>query len=98
MKMTRAEAVAAVAEQVTPLAEHGGDRKSEDSKSTLRRNVEQQGNSKEYRTAKLARDAPEVVERMKAGEFRNMAEAERAAGVVRRQDNSTQTAIACARQ
>ena len=31
--------------------------------------------------ARLARDYPEIWERMKAGEFKNVAEAERAAGI-----------------
>jgi hypothetical protein len=39
------------------------------------------GTSATYRTAKLKRDHPEIAERMAAGEFKSVAEAERAAGV-----------------
>jgi len=38
------------------------------------------GTSATYRIAKLKRDHPDVAERLEAGEFKNVAEAERAAG------------------
>jgi hypothetical protein len=38
------------------------------------------GSTADYRTALLARDYPEIVERMKAGEFESIAKAEREAG------------------
>jgi len=79
MKMTRAEAVAAVAEQVTPLAEHRQPTKEEEENKPTGSRLKIYGSTKEYRTAKLARDAPKIVERMKTGEFRSVAVAERAA-------------------
>ena len=39
------------------------------------------GNSTPYRVAKLGRDRPDIIERMKAGEFLSVREAERAAGM-----------------
>lgn len=39
------------------------------------------GNSSTYRIAKLKRDAPEFAERLQAGEFKTVREAERAAGL-----------------
>lgn len=38
-------------------------------------------NSSTYRLSKLKRDAPEIAKRVEAGEFKNVAEAERAAGI-----------------
>jgi hypothetical protein len=66
---------------VIPLAEHRRPTKEEAENKPYAVRNKAYGNGKEYRTAKLARDAPEVVERMKAGEFRSVAEAERAAGL-----------------
>ena len=39
------------------------------------------GNSSNYRIAKLKRDHPQIAERLEAGEFKSVSEAERAAGV-----------------
>ena len=39
------------------------------------------GNDSNYRVVRLARDHPEIWERMKNGEFKSVAEAERAAGI-----------------
>ena len=41
----------------------------------------QGGNSAEYRIAKLKRDHPEIARRLMDGEFKNVADAERAAGI-----------------
>jgi hypothetical protein len=68
-----------VGEKVRPLGKQGRPTKEEQEKGngvTFNR-----GNSKEYRAAKIARDAPKVWERMKAGEFSTVAEAERAAHI-----------------
>ena len=45
------------------------------------RQLDQGGNSRNYLIAKIARDAPEVWERMKRGEFKSVAEAAREAGI-----------------
>ena len=72
-----------LAEFTTPLAEHGeignGRSRGYQSTSTSRET------SNKYRTAKLARDAPEVFTRMQAGEFKTVAEAEKAAGFPKRE-------------
>jgi hypothetical protein len=57
-----------IAEKTQPLAEHGGDRRSEEIQGN-NVTLKSRGNSKEYRTARIARDAPDVFERMKAGDF-----------------------------
>jgi len=41
------------------------------------------GNIAEYLTARLARDRPDILERMKAGEFPSVRAAAREAGIVR---------------
>ena len=41
------------------------------------------GNRREYLVARIARDRPDILERMKAGEFTSIWEAARAAGIVR---------------
>lgn len=69
-------------EFVPVLRSHGGDRKSDQgNKNENVSLVEQHGNAATYRLAKLKRDAPEFAERYLAGEFPNVREAERAAGL-----------------
>lgn len=68
-------------EFIPPLSRHGGDRKSDQhNKKENVMLIERQGNAAKYRIAKLKRDAPEFAERLEAGEFPNVREAERAAG------------------
>lgn len=43
--------------------------------------IQQRGNNQPYRIAKLKRDHPAIAERLLAGEFANVREAERAAGL-----------------
>lgn len=71
------------AKQAKPLAEHGGDRKSEGEKSTLQSNLDGQGNRASYLTRRIARDRPDVLERMKAGEFKSVRAAAKEAGIVK---------------
>lgn len=67
--------------EVLALRPHGGDRRSDQhNKNENVMLIERQGNAAEYRIAKLKRDAPEFAERLEAGEFPNVREAERAAG------------------
>ena len=49
-------------------------------------NSSQRGTSSEYRTRKLKRDHPEVFERMLAGEFATVTQAEEAAGIKKPSD------------
>jgi len=59
---------AVLAEKVIPLHGHGTNQHSKEGGVDGVNSSTQGGNNKEYRTAKLARDAPEIVERMKTGE------------------------------
>lgn len=54
------------ATQAQPLAQHGGDRSGQGSDRTLPR-----GETQAYLLRRLARDAPEILERVKAGEFKS---------------------------
>ena len=66
-----------------PLGQHGGTdghNKKEGAESHLPPGKRGKG-TVDYLTARIARDAPEVWERMKRGEFKSAAEAARAAGI-----------------
>jgi len=70
------------ANEATPIPKHGGDRKSRDNQGvyvTLIRG----SNSADYLTARIARDRPDILERMKAGEFPSVRQAAIEAGIVR---------------
>jgi hypothetical protein len=45
--------------------------------------VQRRGNSREYLTARIARDRPDILERLQAGEFPTIWSAARAAGVLK---------------
>lgn len=64
------------------LLEHGrppkGEQEDKGSNGTLKR-----GNPADYLTARIARDHPEILNRMKAGEFRSVRQAALEAGIVR---------------
>lgn len=49
----------------------------------IRNTPKEYGTSAEYLTARIARDRPEILERMKAGEFASVRAAAREAGIVR---------------
>jgi hypothetical protein len=55
------------AKEAVPLVEHGGDRKSDNQVSNT--NLKASKCDAEYLTARIARDNPDILERMKAGEF-----------------------------
>ena len=66
---------------VPKLGQHGGARQrgqGQSSERTLRR-----GETTEYLTARLARDRPDLLERLKAGEFTSVRQAAVEAGIVR---------------
>ena len=63
---------------MSPWNKHGA---NQHTAGGLDRGQVQGGNESHYRMARLARDYPDMWERMKAGEFKNVAEAERAAGI-----------------
>jgi hypothetical protein len=75
--------IAAIAEKAIPLTVNGGDRK------TVQFNNYQTdipsiagGTSPEYLTARIARDRPDILERMKAGEYKSVRSAAIDAGIV----------------
>lgn len=78
----QAEKARQIAATVEAIAEHGGDRKSDqDSKNENGILNPRGGNNQPYRIAKLKRDHPAIAERLELGEFKNVREAERAAGL-----------------
>lgn len=72
-----AQARAAVAE---PLANPGGDRKSPEYQGSDTTLI---GRGADYLTARIARDRPDILERMKSGEFRSVRQAAMEAGIVK---------------
>jgi hypothetical protein len=80
-KPQRAVTLAHVQKQ---LKSHGGDRKSGKAKEhqDYHGNVDQQGNSSEYRIARLKRDAPEIAIALARGEYPSVRAAAMAAGFV----------------
>lgn len=73
------------AENATPLNGHGGDRQS-DNFQLYNYKVETMmdggGTDSEYLTARIARDRPDILERMKAGEYRSVRSAAIDAGII----------------
>ena len=67
-----------IGDVIPPLRDKAG-RPDNDSKNE-NRIIVRGGTNSEYRIAKLKRDAPEFAERLQAGEFKTVREAERAAG------------------
>lgn len=61
--------------------EIGNGRSRPDKNENIRSTSDQYGTSQPYRIAKLKRDYPAIAERLQSGEFRNVREAERAAGL-----------------
>lgn len=92
--ITKADAVAAAAAQAVPAPSHaevvaaqvekgrkGFKPKSSDSDAIT--NVTRGSTGAEYLTARIARDHPAILERMKAGEFASVRAAARAAGILK---------------
>jgi hypothetical protein len=65
------------------LATHGGDRKTESSRSSASVTLEKGGHRKTRLAARINRDHPEIAERVKAGEFRSIRAAAIVAGIVK---------------
>lgn len=57
------------AQQPATLFDHGGDRKSEDANQDAVRTLKKGSESADYLTARIARDRPDILDRMKAGEL-----------------------------
>lgn len=82
----KGEALGAVikrAKEAQPIGEHGGDRKSENTDQGSDRTLKARGETADYLTARIARDRPDVLERMKAGEFTSVRAAAMEAGIVK---------------
>jgi hypothetical protein len=73
-------AVAAAAAEAQPLAEHGTNQHGGEDFTLSNPPT---GNSQAYLLRRLARDAPEILERVKAGEFRSARAAAIEAGIIR---------------
>jgi hypothetical protein len=75
-----AQALALKAEAV-PLAEHGGDRPEQEQGDNI--TSPERGTSSTYLARRIARDRPDILHRMKAGEFRSVRAAAIEAGIVK---------------
>jgi hypothetical protein len=72
--------------KVVPIAEHGGDRKSEarDNQGDVVTLIPtERGNSADYLAARIARDHPEILDEMKSGVFSSVRAAAVKAGIVK---------------
>lgn len=76
-----ARRVIELAVEATPLAEHR--RPTKDEQQQGRAKTSTRGETAEYLTRRIARDRPDILERMKRGEFRSVRAAAKAAGLVR---------------
>ena len=67
-----------------PLRKDGGDRRSEKARSELYDDSDQKsrGTNSTYLTRRIARDHPDIIQRMKDGEFSSVQAAAREAGIV----------------
>lgn len=72
---------ALMAEQAKPLNANGGDRQKQYYNYNTEK-IDAQGTSPEYLTARIARDRPDILERMKAGEYSSVRSAAIDAGIV----------------
>lgn len=81
--ITKEMAIAAAAEKAPELPRHGGDRKvvavKQGANSTLKRG----STDAQYLTARIKRDRPDILEKMKAGEYKSVRAAARDAGIVK---------------
>lgn len=73
--------VADMAEETQPLAENGEVGNGRSSPYDIR--ATSYGTRSDYLTARIARDRPDILERMKAGEFRSVHQAAAEAGIVK---------------
>lgn len=74
--------IAAIAESVKPLAAQGRPTGDEKHNNYNVFSCEVQGTDPEYLTARIARDRPDILERMKAGEYKSVRSAAIDAGII----------------
>jgi Arc/MetJ-type ribon-helix-helix transcriptional regulator len=80
---TGKEKTKACAESATPLAKHGGDRTREQEQGAVRTLLRRGSESASYLTARIARDRPDILKKMKAGEYKSVRAAARDAGILK---------------
>lgn len=68
------------------LADHGGDRKSEEQNQGAINTLKRGSTNSTYLTARLKRDAPEIADRLERGEFKSVRAAAIEAGIVKAPD------------
>jgi hypothetical protein len=79
-KMRQVQRMAATAQPLKPAENHPGPGRGYTKKPHEKA---KSGNRSDYLVARIARDRPDVLERMKAGEFASVREAARAAGIIK---------------
>src|SRR5712691_3727127 len=79
-KIHQVQRMAETAQPVQPAENHPGPGRGHTKKPHEKAKA---GNRSDYLVARIARDRPDVLERMKAGEFASVREAARTAGIVK---------------
>jgi hypothetical protein len=79
-KIRQVQRMAATAQPLQPAENHPGPGRGHTKKPHEKAKA---GNRSDYLVARIARDRPDILERMKAGEFTSVREAARAAGMIK---------------
>jgi hypothetical protein len=79
-KIRQVQRMAETAEPLQPAENHPGPGRGYTKKLHEKAKA---GNRSDYLVARIARDRPDILERMKAGEFASVREAARAAGIIK---------------
>ena len=79
-KIRQVQRMAATAQPLQPAENHPGPGRGYTKKPHEKAKA---GNRSEYLVARMARDRPDILERMKAGEFASVREAAREAGIIK---------------
>src|SRR6476661_1031937 len=79
-KIRQVQRMAETAQPLQPAENHPGPGRGYTKKPHEKAKA---GNRRDYLVARIARDRPDILERMKAGEFTSVREAARAAGIVK---------------
>ena len=79
-KRRQVQRMAATAQPLQPAENHPGPGRGHTKKPNEKAKA---GNRSDYLVARIARDRPDILERMKAGEFTSVREAAREAGIIK---------------
>jgi hypothetical protein len=79
-KIRQVQRMAATAQPLQPAENHPGPGRGHTKKPNEKAKA---GNRSDYLVARIARDRPDILDRMKAGEFTSVREAARAAGMIK---------------